>query len=92
MQKKRQSDPRDANVSVIRGEHESSSLDSEDCEEKLVKKIHIVTLCLYCSGMYTTVRRGGRYIKCTKCDKWCHEQRSVTDDWKTFLPVFCNTE
>ena len=35
MQKKRQSGPSNANVSVICGEHEteSSSVDSEDCEE-----------------------------------------------------------
>jgi hypothetical protein len=40
---KRQSGLNDANVSVIRGEHEMYT-DSEDCQKKLVKKIQIVTL------------------------------------------------
>ena len=31
-------------------------------------------------------------VKRTKWYKWCHEECSDTDDWKTLLCFFCNTE
>jgi hypothetical protein len=98
LQKKRRSGPSDANVTVIRGEHEvkrkntseSSSSDPEDFEEPSLVETEdensdIDAECLYCSGPYTRDRRGEKWIKCTKCYKWCHEECSGTDDWKTFL-------
>ena len=76
---------------------QSSSLDSENCEEpSLVEKDEeysdIDAQCLYCSGLYTRDRRGEKWIKCTKQYKWCHEKRSGTDEWTTFLFVFWNIE
>ena len=56
---KRQSGPSDANVSLIRGEHEmkqSSSLDSEDCKEPSLVETGVENSdtdaeCLCCSGL-----------------------------------------
>jgi hypothetical protein len=106
LQKKRQSGPCDANVSAIRGEHEvtrkktvseSSSSDPEDCEEPSFvetgeENSDTDAECFYCSGLYTRDTHGEKWIECTKCYKWCHEECSGTDDWKTFLCFVCNTQ
>ena len=80
LQKKRQSGPRNANASVIRGDYEieSSSLDwgvhlVESDEENADGE----TEYLYCAGLYTGDRHSEKWLKCTKCYKWCHDECSV---------------
>ena len=48
--------------------------------------------CLYCSGLHSRNKCDEKWIKRTKHYKWCHEECWGTDDWKTFLCFFCNTE
>ena len=88
LQKKRQSGPSDANVSVIRGEHEmkrkktpseSSSSYPKDCEEPSLTETDEENSdkeaeCLYYSRMCSRDRRKEKWIKRTKWYKWCHEE------------------
>jgi hypothetical protein len=76
---------------------QSSSLDPEDCEEPILAETDeensdINVECLYVSGLFTRDWRGEKWINFTKRYKWCHEECSGTDDWKTLLWFFCNTE
>jgi len=74
---------------------QSSSLDSEDCEEPSLletakENSDIEAECLYFSGLYIGDRRGKNWIKCTKSYKWCNDERSGTDDWKPISLFFSN--
>jgi hypothetical protein len=100
LQKKRESGPSNAHVSVICGEHGINRafirrlrrLWGAQSRRNWYESSDTDVECLYCSGVYSTDRRGEKWIKCTKCYMWCHEERSDTDDRNTFLCFFCNTE
>jgi hypothetical protein len=104
-QKKKQSGLSDANMPIVRAQHEikrkkrdseSSSSHTEECEEhnfiETDEDSDNDAECLYCSELYSRDRCGKKWIKCTKCYKWCHEECSGTDDLETFVCSLCHTE
>ena len=101
LQKNRQSGPSDANVSVIRNEHQTKTviiilrlrqLWGAQCTETGEENSDIDVEWLYCSGLYTRDRCGEKWTKFTKLHKSYREQCSGIDDWKTFLCFFPNTD
>ncbi|KAJ4435306.1 hypothetical protein ANN_17916 [Periplaneta americana] len=57
------------------------STDNEDSEDDAE--------CPYCNGKFSCDKRGEKWIVCTKCGIWCHEECSGEDDYKSFICVYC---
>ncbi|KAJ4450503.1 hypothetical protein ANN_01930 [Periplaneta americana] len=57
------------------------STDNEDSEDDAE--------CPYCNGKFSCDKRGEKWIVCTKCGIWCHEECSGEDDYRSFICVYC---
>jgi hypothetical protein len=59
------------------------SSDEESCQD------NDYTECIYCSHLYSQDNKGEKWVRCTKCLKWCHQNSADVDDWKTFICEIC---
>ena len=58
------------------------SADSDDEDEHDAE-------CIYCSGLFSKDKRGEKWLRCTKCMRWCHEKCADVNDWKHFACAEC---
>jgi hypothetical protein len=43
----------------------------------------------YCKEMFSTDKRGEKWISCIRCHQWCQEECSGADDYKKSVCAFC---
>ncbi|KAF5299759.1 hypothetical protein FQA39_LY11429 [Lamprigera yunnana] len=44
--------------------------------------------CLYCNGLFSQDTRGDKWIRCSLCFRWCHEECAGSDK-KAFVCEIC---
>ncbi|KAF5299184.1 hypothetical protein FQA39_LY02357 [Lamprigera yunnana] len=44
--------------------------------------------CLYCNGLFSQDTRGDKWIRCSLCFRWCHEECAESDK-KAFVCEIC---